>query len=625
MSDPLDDLPPAPSQIGQVRIGSVMNGIYEVRRLIARGGMGEVYEGVSTFGERVAIKVMLPHLARDPNIREMFLKEARTITRIVSDAVVGYRLLAQEPTLGVLYIVTEFVDGLPMSELFGQARPTASELHALLRKLAAGLRAAHDLGLIHRDMSPDNVLLVNGRIDQPKIIDFGIAKDLDSGTRTIVGDNFAGKLEYVAPEQFGEYDRRIGPWTDIYSLALTVLAAARSAAPPMGSSLVDAVMKRRSVPPLDDLPQPLIPIFERMLQPDPDERFQSMDALLAALGPSLEDVAPTTPPAAPKEPDPEPAPKAGLPMPLLIGVGVGVVAVAAIIAVAMNQPKPAPPPAPPKAAAAPAQPEVATPRSEAARQAVELMLSGVPCSWLDLEASGEGDDVRLRLIGVAGDPAAAQSAVAAAARAAGAPPSAVDMSQVAPADPPVCPTLDAFRQIRAPTSERGRDLETAQRSYEIMLHPERPAAQQRSADAVVTMRFPPGSDAALVGVEPSGDMTLLIPSRRTLDQLVRQGNPAVEKLADGDYRLRLGADHTGWSGLAMIRGGGPFESRVVAPPPNARGAAWKRDFLAAAANGGWRAEMTWYRVTDNQPDVAPTPGPQPPPDAAAPAEKAKAP
>ncbi len=113
-------------------------------------------------------------------------------------AVKGNRVVAQEPALGVLYIVTEYIDGKSLSDALGQLRPDADELGALLRRLAAGLAAAHRLGAIHRDVSPDNVLLGGGELSRAKLIDFGIAKDLDPGTATIVGDGFAGKLGYVA-------------------------------------------------------------------------------------------------------------------------------------------------------------------------------------------------------------------------------------------------------------------------------------------------------------------------------------------------------------------------------------------------------------------------------------------
>ena len=127
-------------------------------------------------------------------------------------------MLAQEPSLHVLYIVTDFIDGTNLSNALGEVERSPEELAGLLRRLAAGLGAAHQLGAVHRDMSPDNVILADDDIHKAKIIDFGIAKDLDASSATIVGDGFAGKLNYVAPEQLGDFGREIGPWTDVYSL-----------------------------------------------------------------------------------------------------------------------------------------------------------------------------------------------------------------------------------------------------------------------------------------------------------------------------------------------------------------------------------------------------------------------
>ena len=99
-------------------------------------------------------------------------------------------------------------------------------------------------------MSPDNVILENDDIHEAKIIDFGIAKDLDASSATIVGDGFAGKLNYVAPEQLGDFGREIGPWTDVYSLGLVILAVAQGKNVDMSGSLVDAIDKRRKGPDL---------------------------------------------------------------------------------------------------------------------------------------------------------------------------------------------------------------------------------------------------------------------------------------------------------------------------------------------------------------------------------------
>lgn len=304
--------------------GDVLNGIYRVDRFIARGGMGEVFEGINVESdERVAIKAIRSHLAQEDKIVAMFRKEARVLTQIAHPAIVQYRVLARDPMLDLYYIVTDFIDGEPLSTHLGDSHPTAGEIAVLARRLASGLQAAHEHGAVHRDMSPDNVLLPGGAIERAKIIDFGIAKSLDIGGETVVGEGFAGKLGYVAPEQFGDYDRQVGPWTDVYSTALVLLAYARGKAPAMGNTLADAVERRRQLPDCDGLPSALVPLFQKMLAPNPAERIRSMAEVLAFLDSlvlSKEDAAGMSPaplpaPVAPSAPEAMFAPARHAPAP----------------------------------------------------------------------------------------------------------------------------------------------------------------------------------------------------------------------------------------------------------------------------------------------------------------------
>ena len=265
-------------------VGAILNGIYEVKRFIAKGGMGEVYEGKNVNSdEKVAIKVILPELASDPKVQAMFLKEAQTLTKLSHPALVQYRVLAQEPKLGCLYIAMDYIDGTSLSEILSSYGPTLAELTALTRRLADGLRVAHDLGAIHRDLSPDNVLLEAGRLERARIIDFGIAKDTTGGTATIIGDGFAGKLGFVAPEQLGDFDREVGPWSDVYSLGLIILSFVRGAPVNMGTSLVDAVEKRRKPMDLSDVPSELRPLLQAMLVGDPKARLRSMGEVIEVI------------------------------------------------------------------------------------------------------------------------------------------------------------------------------------------------------------------------------------------------------------------------------------------------------------------------------------------------------
>jgi serine/threonine protein kinase len=246
-SDAVEPAPAPRRQPGTLVPGDVLNGIYRVDRFIARGGMGDVYEGVNVESdERVAIKAVRSHLAADPKVLALFRKEARVLTQFAHPALVQYRVLAREPTLELYYLVMDFIDGEPLSSMLDGTRPAAAAVAGLGLRLASGLAVAHEHGAIHRDMSPDNVLLPEGRVERAKIIDFGIAKSLDVAAETVVGDGFAGKIGYVAPEQFGDFDRQVGPWTDVYSLGLVLLSYARGRSSDMGSTLAEAVERPRA-------------------------------------------------------------------------------------------------------------------------------------------------------------------------------------------------------------------------------------------------------------------------------------------------------------------------------------------------------------------------------------------
>ena len=587
----------APGAYGRVEVGSVLNNIFQVTRFIARGGMGEVFEGINVnTDERVAIKVILPALAQDPTVQAMFRKEAKTLTRLQHPAVVQYRVLAQEPQLNVLYIVTEFIEGQALSDMLGKLQPSSGELRGLMRCLCEGLRAAHNLGAIHRDLSPDNVLLRDDRLDHAKIIDFGIAKDLDASTGTIVGDGFAGKLGYVAPEQFGDFGREIGPWTDIYSLGLVILAVASGRNVDMGATLVEAVDKRRAGPDLTPIPEDLRPVLEQMLQPDPARRLRSMDEVLRALDGGVQrtviaprPAAALTAPAAPASAAPAAPVKPKSRLPLLIGGGIGALVVIGGAAAALLTGHHAAP----ASSQAPVAGTAAASGPAGARQAVEAALPYLGCTWLKLgDATPGPNGLQLSLLGVAGSPSAAEAAVSKAAAGAGATIGGVDLDGVASVDPPVCAALDAFRLIRDPGQAGASRLSTAK-----TLYPMTPGAGGKpTARAEITLNIgQPDLNFALFGLEPSGKIDPILTSRAMAEKLV--GGPSLQKVGPDSFLLPLDTDHTGWSGLLLLTGKGPFDPALVAAPPADRGAQWPQRFKAAADAGGWKADMVWYKTT----------------------------
>ncbi len=615
VSTPPRPLSNPPRQGAGIQVGDVLNHIFEVRRFLARGGMGEVFEGVNVNSEeRVAIKVMLPSLAADPNIQAMFRKEARTLTRLNSPALVQYRVLAQEPQLGIFYIVTEFIDGANLCDVLQTLNATPAALLALARRLADGLRTAHALGAIHRDISPDNVLLEDGLLAHAKIIDFGIAKDLDPGAKTVVGDGFAGKLGYVAPEQLGDFDRQVGPWTDVYSLGLVLLAVATGRNPDLGGSFVEAIDKRRRGVDLSDAPEAVRPLLVQMLEPDPAKRLRSMDEVLSVLdAPAASPPNPPTPkPKAkpgPKQPALATAPAATQPerkgdtegsrLPLFAGIGVAAAALIGVAGyIAFGGSRPAA--TPERSATAPVMGPLVENKT---RAAITRALPGVTCSWLTLTGiTVQSGAVSATFSGAAGQPANAQATLIRSAAAAGSPLSGTDFTEVAPISTAECQSIDAFRAIRAAGDSR---LTVPQPKFEMSKLPY-DSAHPGTIGARVVVNFDigtPDQDFALYGIEPSGAVSSVIPTRKVLTAMLRVPGSGLTSLGGERYRLQIdAADQIGWSGFLLLRGRGGFPDALILSKPGARPPDWARRFAQAAADGGWQADIVWFKMVDEVPN-----------------------
>ncbi len=611
------------NSVREIQIGDVLNHIFEVKRFIARGGMGEVFEGVNVNSdERVAIKVMLPSLAADANVLAMFRKEARTLTKLSHPALVQYRVLAQEPQLGVFYIVTEFVDGKNLSDIISDLKPSGEDLRALLKRLAEGLKAAHELGAIHRDISPDNIMLEGGQLSGAKIIDFGIAKDLDPGSATIIGDGFAGKLNYVAPEQLGDFDRAIGPWTDVYSLALLILAVALRKDVDMGGTLVNAVDKRRAGPDLAAAPDDLKPLLDRMLKPNPKDRPQSMSEVLALLktpaavaaskasesvaaapvatsvkaepasSPSIAPV-PDKPVSAAKPAQAKPTTPGGKSrMPLIAG-GIGALALLGAAGWYFGSSGNRPSEVPKKVVTvvAPAPPSDPV---EATRTALNAGLPSLGCTWLDVSQIAPADKgVTIELSGVAGKPADAQAQISQLLMGKGVTVAAIDFKNVSPIEATECQPLDALRQIR---DVDGGRISVPQREFEMSKLQSGAQAGSVGAKAVINFNLTdPTTEVALFGIEPSGKIT----------QITKEKSELVggsEDLGNGQYRLTIEVSHVGWSGLLLLSGNKPFHGELLAGPAGSHGGDWSQRFLDGAKASGWKAEMVWFKTVDDQPN-----------------------
>ncbi|MFD1987415.1 protein kinase [Mesorhizobium newzealandense] len=277
--------------------GVRLNDTYQLDEHLASGGMGDVYRGhnIET-GEPVAIKTVRPELVGDEKVFELFRKEGTILGRLNHPTIVRYYSFSRDPKIGRPYLVMEFVEGQSLAERLKAAPLSLEETRQLFGPVAGGLALAHKAGVIHRDLSPDNIILQHGNVTDPKIIDFGIARAASSGEHTILGDSFAGKFSFVSPEQLGLLGRQVTNRSDIYSMGLVMAAALRGKPLDMGSFPADVIEKRGTVPDLSDIDISLRPLLAAMLQPDPENRPRSMTQIAhwlqlpadAAEAPSLE-------------------------------------------------------------------------------------------------------------------------------------------------------------------------------------------------------------------------------------------------------------------------------------------------------------------------------------------------
>ena len=197
-------------------VGSVLAG-YLIEGLIGRGGMGAVYRAQEQgLGRKVALKVIAPDLADDSRFRERFLRESRVAASLDHPHVVPIFNAGEEN--GSLFLAMRYVDGTDLGHLLEEEGALDSvRAIALLEQVAEALDAAHEQGLVHRDVKPSNVLISRaGGKEHCYLADFGLTKRTGSLSGVSAPGDVVGTLEYVAPEQItgDEVDTR----ADLYSL-----------------------------------------------------------------------------------------------------------------------------------------------------------------------------------------------------------------------------------------------------------------------------------------------------------------------------------------------------------------------------------------------------------------------
>jgi serine/threonine protein kinase len=255
-------------------------GKYRLKRLLGRGGMGEVHEAYDTSKDRtVALKILTDVLARDAEFRTRFQRESRAAAMLEEPHVIPIHDWGEID--GCLYIDMRLVRGENLHEILQRGPLEPARAIAIIRQVAAALDAAHAQGLIHRDIKPQNIL-VTGAEDFAYLIDFGIAESRGDTRLTNTGSAI-GSFSYIAPERFS--DRPATPAVDTYSLAGVLYEALTGQAPFEGSSIEQVIAAHISAPP----PKPsavnprvsaaLDEVVARGMAKEPDDRYGSPGAL----------------------------------------------------------------------------------------------------------------------------------------------------------------------------------------------------------------------------------------------------------------------------------------------------------------------------------------------------------
>jgi serine/threonine-protein kinase len=200
-------------------IGRVLDGRYLVGPRIARGGMATVYEATDLRLDRtVAVKVMHEGLADDEEFVRRFQREARSAARLAHHNVVAVFDTGDDN--GTLFLVMEYVPGLTMRDLIRKEAPMSpARSLAMIEPVLAALAAAHDAGILHRDVKPENVLLADdGRV---KVADFGLSRAINSETQhTATGGVLIGTVSYLSPELV--VDGRADARSDVYAAGVLI-------------------------------------------------------------------------------------------------------------------------------------------------------------------------------------------------------------------------------------------------------------------------------------------------------------------------------------------------------------------------------------------------------------------
>jgi serine/threonine-protein kinase len=275
-------------------VGEILDRRYRIIKKLGEGGMGEVYAAEHVhIDKRLAIKLLRPEIVSNKEAVNRFYQEARSASSIGHRNIIGIEDFGELPD-GRIFMAMELLAGAPLNDMIKSPMPLDRLLNILIQT-GHGLAAAHQKGIVHRDMKPENIYVTQGQNgeDVPKLLDFGIAKVAGNDgqnnltkTGTIFGTPF-----YMAPEQ--ALGQQVGATADVYAMGVIMYEVFSGSLPFQGESFMGILTQHITTEPEPVanraatagrfLPPPLADVISRCMQKDPSRRYATMNDLVNAL------------------------------------------------------------------------------------------------------------------------------------------------------------------------------------------------------------------------------------------------------------------------------------------------------------------------------------------------------
>lgn len=274
-----------------LHVGRTLAERWKVGDRIGMGGMASVHRSDDLRLDRpVAVKILHPHIAENADARARLAREARAIAQLKHESVIEvYDYDISDPDC--TWLVTELIEGGSLREVLEHCpQPMPEVATMIVSDILRALRAAHDVGVVHRDVKPDNVLI--GKSGRPKLSDFGIAQVVSEERMTLTG-NLVGSPSYMSPEQ--AEGRRTDHRTDLFSAGVVLYRLVTGKLPFAGQNAIETLRRVASTQYVDpseldpNLPSSILGVIRKSLAPRIEHRYQSADEMLADLGAILRD------------------------------------------------------------------------------------------------------------------------------------------------------------------------------------------------------------------------------------------------------------------------------------------------------------------------------------------------